>query len=81
MPEELVAAAWTLALLLGLLLDRRRSKYWIPMAILLRATYFGALRPGEAYALTCRGIALPSDKIRRFKGCGVLRIERPKNQQ
>ena len=68
-------------MLLGLVLDQRRARYWLPLGILVRVIYYGALRPGEGLALQVKGVALPSDAIPRFKGCGVLRIDRPKNRR
>ena len=81
MPEELMEALFSLAVIMGVCADSPRANLWLPLAVLLRAGFYGLLRPGEIYALQRAGVALPGQRVRKCGRRGVLTILEPKNRR
>jgi hypothetical protein len=80
-PEDVLEALSNLAFLMGLIYDVAQAQYWLPLGILLRAGFYGMMRPGELYALTSDGVAHASGRVRKTRHGAILTIRDPKNRR
>ena len=82
MPEAVMEAVFAVCLVMGFVADPVRARWWIPLAVVLRAAFFGLLRPIEAWALASHGVALPSARVAKLgPRLGALMVEKPKNRR